>query len=111
MCKATKKQRANIDFQVADILSLGKLLRNGFAFRLGGENSSITYHRHDPTLTVPLFLHKTSFGMHVIHHVRPVAADDILPGLFSIADKAAGSSIGRIDTARAWHETGQPDTF
>ena len=35
---------ANINFQVADIsdnaLSLGKLLRNGFVFRLYGENDS-----------------------------------------------------------------------
>ena len=52
-----QKQRANIDFQVADIsdsiLSLVKLLRNGLVFRLNGVNDSIMYHRIEPTTTVP----------------------------------------------------------
>ena len=53
-------QRANIDFQVADIsgnvFCLGKLLRNGFVFRLNGENDTIA---------------------ELIDQVRHVAADDI----------------------------------
>ena len=52
----TRGQRANIDFQIADIsdniLSLVKLLRNGFVFNLRGENDSIMYHHRDPTTTV-----------------------------------------------------------
>ena len=76
--------RANIDFQVADIsdniLSLEKLFRNRLAFRLNGGNDSIMYHRHDPTKTVPLFLHKNSFRFHakrLVNHVSLVAAEDI----------------------------------
>ena len=57
-------QRANIDFQIADtsdnILSLGKLSRNGFVFNFRRENDSIMYHHRDPTTTVPLFLHKNN---------------------------------------------------
>ena len=56
----TRGQRANSDFQIADIsdniLSLGKLLRNGFVFNLRGENDSIMYHHRDPKTTVPFFL-------------------------------------------------------
>ena len=52
----TRGQRANIDFQIADIsddiLSLVKLLRNGFVFNLRGKNDSIMYHHRDPTTTV-----------------------------------------------------------
>ena len=76
----TQGQRANIDFQVADIsdkiLSSRKLLRNGSVFRFNGESttqSCIT----EPT-TVPLFPHKNSFRIHarpLIHHVRLVAED------------------------------------
>ena len=62
--EGTQGQRANIDFQIADIsdnmLSLGKLLRNGFVFNLRGETDSIMYHQRDPTTTVQLFLHKNS---------------------------------------------------
>ena len=49
----TQGQRANIDFQVADIsddrLSLDKLLRNGIVSRLNGENGSFFCHpnQHD----------------------------------------------------------------
>ena len=80
----TQGRRANIDCQVADIsddiLSLGKLLRNGFVFRLNVDSESIKYHRADPTTTVPLFLHKKSLRIHatpLIHRVRLVADDDI----------------------------------
>ena len=72
----TQGQRVNNDFQVADIsdniLSLEKLLRNGFVFRLNCGNDSIMYHRNDPTSTVKLFLHNKSLRIlarPLIHHV------------------------------------------
>ena len=55
-------QRANIDFQIADIsdniLSLEKLLRNGFVFNIRRKTDLIMYHQLYPTTIVPLFLHK-----------------------------------------------------
>ena len=80
----TRGQRANIDFQIADIsdnmLSLGKLLRNGFVINLRGENDSIMYHHRDPTTTVPLFLHKNSLRIRanrIVHHVSPEMEEDM----------------------------------
>ena len=85
----TRGQRANIDFQIADIsdnkLSLGKLLRNGFVFKLRRSNESILYHHRDPTTTVPLFLHKNSLRIRanpIVHHVSPVMEDDMPVRLF-----------------------------
>ena len=80
----TQKQRAIMDFQSADIsdniLSLGKLLRNGFVFSFKGENESIMHHQSDPTTTVPFFLHKNGLRIHAtpfVHHVSPVVEDDM----------------------------------
>ena len=80
----TRGQRANIDFQIADksvnMLSLGKLLRNGFVFNLRGENDSIMYHHRDQTTTVPFLLHKNSLGIRanpIVHHVSPVINIDM----------------------------------
>ena len=80
----TRGQRANIDFQIADIsdniLSLGNFLRNGFVFNLRGENDLIMYHHRDPTTTVPLFLHKNRLRMRakpMVYHVSPVMEDDM----------------------------------
>ena len=77
----TQGQRANIEFQVADIfdnkVSLENPLRNGFVSRLNGESHSMMYHRNDPTTTVPLFLHKDNlrvYGRQLVHHVSLVAA-------------------------------------
>ena len=77
-------QRANIDFQIADtsdnMLSLGKLLRNGFVFSLRGENDSIMFHQSDPTTIVPLFLHKNSLKIRanpIAHHVSPAMEEDM----------------------------------
>ena len=80
----TREHRANIDFRIADIsdniLSLGKLLENGFVFNLRCETDSIMYHHRDPTTTVPLFLHKNSLRIcanRIVHHVSPVMEDDM----------------------------------
>ena len=80
----TRRQRTNIDFQIADIsdniISLEKLLRNGFVFNFRGENDSIMYHHRDRTTTVPLFLHKNSLRIRTnpsVHHVSPVMEDDM----------------------------------
>ena len=91
----THGQRANIDFQVAgisdNILSLGKLLRNGFVFRLNVESDSIMCHQTKPTTTVRLFLHTISSRI----HVRLVAADGFPVKLSSRSPTSfAGSSIG-----------------
>ena len=80
----TGGQRANIDFQIADIsdniLSLGKLLRNGFVFNLRRETDSIMYHQRKPTTNVPLFLHKNSLRIRaspIVYHVSPVMEEDM----------------------------------
>ena len=80
----TQGQRANIDFQIADkpdnVLSLGKLLRNGFVFILKGETDSIMYHQSDPTTTAPSFLHTNSLRIRansIVRHVSLVAEDDM----------------------------------
>ena len=102
----TQGQRANIEFQIADIsdniLNSGKLLRNGFVFSLKGENDSIMCHQSAPTTTVPLFLHKRSLRIHAlssVHHVSPVVEDDM------------PCWIGRVGITQAGHEVGQVDAY
>ena len=80
----TQGQRANIDFQIANIsdniLSLGKLLRNGIVFNLRRENDSIMHHQSDSATSVLLFLHKNSLRIRanpIVPHVSPVVEDDM----------------------------------
>ena len=99
----TGGQRANIDFQIADIsdnmLSLGKLLRNGFVFKLKGETDSMLYHQRDPTTTVPLFLQKNSLRIRanpIVHHVSPVMEED-MPVRLS-AQSPLRQEVGQVDS-------------
>ena len=77
----TRRQRANIVFQIAGIeINLPVWGNNGVVFSLKGETDSIMYHQSDPTTTVPLFLHnKNSLRIRanpIVHHVSFVVEDD-----------------------------------
>ena len=100
----TGGQRANTDFQIANIsdnmLSKVKLLRNWFVFKLRGETDSIMYHQRDPTTTVPFFLQKNSLRIGaspIVHHVSPVMEED-MPVRLS-AQAPLRHEVGQVDAS------------